>query len=978
MLQNDIERMVGMKTLGTSCSRLLLIILSFFVLNSDALALEQQWQFVDPLQYVISAPNELEVTGDAVRLLPVRIVEGGEAAFGQGSTVHVAWQDLGIKIDGAGNVYQLPDDGDQHAWIDMGLNVLLYHLNQILEADGIVDYSGLQNHAVIVDGDGAGNLVVPGRLLNAMEFSGTVGQNNDIIVGPPTRVLIGDDLQSLTMMLWFKTTTAEPSYLMRIRKPSPDGASLMSILLNRNAAGQAEPGFVGFLTATKKPADGDQNGHSYVVQEKNLNDGQWHHIAAIVDGTNRRLYLDGNLAASDKKGLLQVAYPDDDQQLSYIAGAEDGYGSLAFAGSIDEAAMWRRVLSGDEIKRIYDWQSIVRSGIYESKDLTFGDATSWNAISWMPLRPYYKELPDDGANEFGYPEGNADMTGNILLMHLNGAQGTITVDSIVADSSGNSKNGIAKGILSYDEDGVFRSSLKYGNNSHVEISELGVNDEPGGKNTVEFWMKWDGSENRIPFSWDNNYSLSFSWGCFGFYLQDSNLYGIQSEPLKDEWVHVAAVFHNGGISDENSKLYINGEKVYPYNCYGSGSAKNLSATPAARVGGWALDTNSSFRPSKMDEVAIYDRELSEDEVQDHFKRGAMRLKFQARVCEDLSCEGVVYGGPDGTPMSFYSELLNGENAPPTIPFSENLDGKYFQYKAFLESNSSGYSPVLESVSLETSSYPTDYPYLENVISGPQFSSLTGFSADVELIPSDGEAFVSYQLSNDGDSWYYHDGQVWKTAVGHDETNTSTEVNDNITSFAKDVGDGFFDFRAYLHSGGSTAVALKSVSLEYSLEGAAIVIQKNKEVLNLTSGDDGDVYRVVLNTKPAAEVTVMMETGGKVVVDPQYLVFTPANWNVSQKVTVKTATSDAPDVSQSYAISHAAVSEDKNYDGIEIGKVLVKVSAQVVDSATVELEEPAEGGEATEQSDDGENGQNESETTGGAETSSGGGCSLIVR
>ena len=52
-----------------------------------------------------------------------------------------------------------------------------------------------------------------------------------------------------------------------------------------------------------------------------------------------------------------------------------------------------------------------------------------------PQRPLCKELPDNKGIESAYPTGNADMTGNVLLMHMNEASGT------VLDYSGDADDG---------------------------------------------------------------------------------------------------------------------------------------------------------------------------------------------------------------------------------------------------------------------------------------------------------------------------------------------------------------------------------------------------------------------------------------------------------------------------------------------------------------------------------------------------------
>lgn len=44
-------------------------------------------------------------------------------------------------------------------------------------------------------------------------------------------------------------------------------------------------------------------------------------------------------------------------------------------------------------------------------------------------------------------------------------------------------------------------SRSFDGTRQVRIEQVGVNTTPGGKNTVAFWMYWDGTENVMPFAW---------------------------------------------------------------------------------------------------------------------------------------------------------------------------------------------------------------------------------------------------------------------------------------------------------------------------------------------------------------------------------------------------------------------------------------------------------------------------------------------
>jgi hypothetical protein len=90
---------------------------------------------------------------------------------------------------------------------------------------------------------------------------------------------------------------------------------------------------------------------------RNVHDGQWHHVAAVYDGTNMFLYVDGTLDVSQPAtGLIA-------QNSSPVCiGATDGAYELSchcielgyfFNGLIDEVSIYNRALSSNEIAAIY-------------------------------------------------------------------------------------------------------------------------------------------------------------------------------------------------------------------------------------------------------------------------------------------------------------------------------------------------------------------------------------------------------------------------------------------------------------------------------------------------------------------------------------------------------------------------------------------------------------------------------------------------
>ncbi len=81
---------------------------------------------------------------------------------------------------------------------------------------------------------------------------------------------------------------------------------------------------------------------------RNVNDGQWHHVAGIYDGTNMFLYVDGTLDVSQPAtgSISQNNYP-------VCIGGNAQMTEYLFNGLIDEASIYSRALTASEIRAIY-------------------------------------------------------------------------------------------------------------------------------------------------------------------------------------------------------------------------------------------------------------------------------------------------------------------------------------------------------------------------------------------------------------------------------------------------------------------------------------------------------------------------------------------------------------------------------------------------------------------------------------------------
>ncbi len=91
-----------------------------------------------------------------------------------------------------------------------------------------------------------------------------------------------------------------------------------------------------------------------------------------------------------------------------------------------------------------------------------------------------------------------------------------------------------------------------------------------------------------------------------------------------------------------------------------------------------------------------------------------------------------------------------------------------------------------------------------------------------------------------------------------------------------------------------------------------------------AGDTAE-FTIVLFTQPEADVTFTLESSNPLegTVSPEYVIFTPDDWNVAQTVTVTGIDDDVVDGDQEYTIElGVAASDDADYDGLDPDDVTV--------------------------------------------------------
>jgi len=320
-------------------------------------------------------------------------------------------------------------------------------------------------------------------------------------------------------------------------------------------------------------------------------------------------------------------------------------------------------------------QSNFTNGTFLSRIFDLGNTFVWKNISWTPGVPYQQELPNNSIVESVL--GGANMTGNVLLMHMNEA--SATNNTKITDSSGLGNNGTL--ILNSTLQNATNISGKFGNaisfdgvDDYVNISDSNSLDLTTDL-SISLWVKLSSIKNSgFVLRSTNGYAFyMYSTGKVGF--GKNGVDEIQSNSILaiNTWYHVTAT-HTGGVS----KIYINGveDKSGATNDFSALTTSILIGTNPGDINGWVLN-------GSIDEVAVYNRSLSTTEILNQYKRGALSLNLSIRSCDDSICSGETFAAISNT-------------NPQSLSLSQN---RYFQYNTTLFTENTTYTPQLFNITI---------------------------------------------------------------------------------------------------------------------------------------------------------------------------------------------------------------------------------------------------------------------------------------
>ena len=290
------------------------------VFDSSLGTVQPTWKDVESLQ-LNDAPG-----GDTIRL------RSGDQARGDLRTTLIGVTSvIGRARIATTKIKQVTTGGAGGAAPEIEDGLVLYLPFDADERTRVADRSPAGNDGRLV----AGRTVRPGRVGGALECDGAQTQ---VVILPSASI----SPQRLTLAIWCKPAReiSRTQHMLIVRQPhgmaggyalgfEPDenGDSLLTFKV---------------MTRMRSP------GYNYCRFRERFQSGAWYHVAATYDGKRQRLYVNGELKASNPVDV-EITY---DQIQLHIGAQRDAQPTGYWDGLLDEVRIYQRALEESEIRRL--------------------------------------------------------------------------------------------------------------------------------------------------------------------------------------------------------------------------------------------------------------------------------------------------------------------------------------------------------------------------------------------------------------------------------------------------------------------------------------------------------------------------------------------------------------------------------------------------------------------------------------------------
>jgi hypothetical protein len=370
----------------------------------------------------------------------------------------------------------------------------------------------------------------------------------------------------------------------------------------------------------------------------------------------------------------------------------------------------------------------VGGGRFTSRVFDAGAMVTWNTIEWTPGAPYGKPLPDGGSGESGYKNGNADMSGNILLWHFDGATGSLANNATLDDDSGANADATVDTGASLGP-GVFGQALEDDLSGYVFTPVTGALNFGSSDFTWALWVRSTHScpetnppsGNRVYIGADESGGdQTHLWfGCTSHAPECPNADGTgraggtfcsRKTPTDDcqsfcgssvindgQWHHLALT--KSGHGNATVRVFVDGQSDLATGTIDIPFDIPIDFPVGTEFAVGAFSGGSFQSRGDFDEVALWTRRLTGGEVAALYERGALSLFLQVRACALPDCsDDPVWRGPVGASTSF-ADVTSSAGPPGPMPIGGPVVGRYFQYAATFDTLDPARDPELYRVAI---------------------------------------------------------------------------------------------------------------------------------------------------------------------------------------------------------------------------------------------------------------------------------------
>ncbi len=434
-----------------------------------------------------------------------------------------------------------------------------------------------------------------------------------------------------TVSIWFKTNTTVGGALIGFSSQKTGDGGNRDRVIYMNSAGKLIGGVVtqGWFGAKDK---------NILTSSSSYNDNKWHMVTMTVGPNGFSLYVDGDKvddknvkSAENYTGYWRIGHDDLDTWNSKPS-------SFFFDGALDDALVYHRQLSAEEVKGIY--YPVVNATVANS---CLGQSTGSIAASASGgVPPYLFNIAGGtfssnnifanlsvGNHEIQVKDANNRVTLEAIKVGIqslsqvpeNGMIGFYKMSGNANDEFGNNNGTLVNSpASSADRYNIAAKAYSFnGSNQHIYIANQYNNPQ---EFTLSIWFKTNTTTGGKLIGFGNSqtglssnndrqlYMTNSGQIVFGVYNGSNIIVPTANSYNDDQWHHALATFSPAGLY-----LYMDGV-LSGSNTQGV-SAQNYKGY--WRIGGdqligWTDKPNSNYFKGTLDEALIYNRAVTPEEI----------------------------------------------------------------------------------------------------------------------------------------------------------------------------------------------------------------------------------------------------------------------------------------------------------------------------------------------------------------------------